>query len=404
MVTINVITSENKIRGVVSGTPFEVPFTNENLEDLNAFKDSIESIFPLQTKEDKESLKELIDQFHKSVKEMNSNDVPLQSKDFPEFVVDSRGRYRLQHNGVISSLIVPEEIMDDIRASKDKGLSYEPIIKFLVRLYRNPNMRNKDREAAQKFFNEVCSYVTQTFVSPSLKVKYEEEYGYTPEKAEEFATVRQTPYTAEGLIVTKKVVKPVKEEYVLDEDGNTVSKPLYKTTSVDPVTGEPTDNNEPIFSEDWKFLPEVMGTRGDAFHCGSRGLGHIIVIGEETRLDDWSQVDCDPNNSCVKGLHFGNQDYVDSWETPRNVTLNYFIDPAYIGAIPYNDVSGVMRCLRGFPYSIKDREVDNRNLYHSSDYAKKLDSEWEAEKAEAVRLFQMEKEELDKLINEVNAF
>lgn len=101
--------------------------------------------------------------------------------------------------------------------------------------------------------------------------------------------------------------------------------------------------------------------------------------------------------------HCGNQDYIKGFETEESATLNIFVDPAYIGAISLNDVKGVMRVLRNFPHSIKDRETDNKSLYHSSTYAAKLDSDWEEDKKAIIEKFNKKVEEINSEIAELNA-
>lgn len=278
------------------------------------------------------------------------------------------GEYYLVHNSQILMVPIPKVLVLYMKEAEDKNLSTDPIIKFWIRLLRNPNIRKDSKEEVNQFVNDVCIYISQTFVDPVLKQRFLEEEGLSEEKAIEFATVRQTPITKEGLICTKKVVTP-----------------LYNKFS---LTRELVESGEPItfgkYNEDWVFEPVVMGKGGDAFYCGS-SLGHELIVGQEVYHTSWDKINCNRNASCVKGLHTGNQDYINGWENDNNVTLNMLVCPSQIGAIPVTSwcggfEAGMMRVKSYFPVSIKNREDSNRNLYHSSTYAAKKDEEWEEEK------------------------
>lgn len=303
------------------------------------------------------------------------------------------GTYHLTVNGKVSSVPMPTTLAEQLLEAAEKNLPVEPIIKFWTRLLRNPNI--KDRKDADRWANSVVEYVSRTFVSPSLYDKYIEA-GYSEEVARKMATVRQTPLTMEGLVCTKKVVTPLFDlsqyKYVLE---NGEKKKVLRdnvSQSINEDTGEVT--TEIQFAEEYKFQPYVMGTGGDAFHLGTGGpLGHVIQVGKEMHLTDWKQVNCDFNSSCVKGIHTGNQDYIDGYENDHNMTLNCFVDPAEIGAVACGD--DVLRVKSLFPHSIKDRENDNRNMYHSSSYAALKDKQWSEYLKEAVERFEEQKKALE---------
>lgn len=307
---------------------------------------------------------------------------------------EKTGKYYLTSGGKVSSVPLPAKLAEELLEAAEKGLPVDPVVKFWIRLLRNPNIKN--RKDANRWASSVVEYISRTFVSPVLKEKYLKA-GYSEEVATSMATVRQTPLTMEGLVNTKKVVTPLNTEsmykYILDEDGN--KKRVLRDTVESDIDEDTGDISRKLqFAEQWKFQPYIMGTSGDAFFCGSDGkAGHVIRIGQEMWHDSWDKVNCDFNQAGVKGIHTGNQDYINGYEHPDNVTLNCFVDPAMIGAVACGD--DVLRVKALFPHSIKDRETENKNLYHSSKYAAMKDEEWKKLCQEAVERFEAKKKELE---------
>jgi hypothetical protein len=84
--------------------------------------------------------------------------------------------------------------------------------------------------------------------------------------------------------------------------------------------------------------------------------------------------------SCVPGLHFGGLMYINCYSGEIH---NVFVDPMHIGAVP-DDQTGAIRCLQYFVHS--SLVGVNGSIYHSSTYAAKTDEEWEAMRAEAVKV------------------
>lgn len=297
MININIV--KNQICGNYGNVNFSIPYDEKTLKKLT----------DIQTKVSKETemskVKELLESFKKLLVTDTTSLVEDKCKGIK--YNPATEKYYLEHNKKLSSIPIPQTLIDKIHLAIDKGLSPDPIVKFWIRLLRNPNIRNKHH--AVEFTQQVCDYISQTFVSQPLYKEFIEQ-GMSEEKATECATVFQTPLTMEGLINAKKVVRPItdnyKYHYSLDDQGNTVKtlKDSYKDRqTIDSNTGE--INIKPVeFSEDEVFEPWVMGTRGDDFYCGDT-LGHKIIIGQETRLESWNQVNCNPHHSCVKGLKCG---------------------------------------------------------------------------------------------------
>lgn len=386
MLTFNI--AGKNIVGSVNGEPFSTPYQKETWEKMKSANERF------QKAESFDEAEKVFEQF----KALLSGETKASSisKITENLVFDEKkNTYHLTKDGKVSPVAIPSIFVEKIKYAHDNDLPAEPIIKFLVRALRSHVVQNLD--LADIFLKNLGNYVFKTFVDPILFKQFHEDGGYSEEVARELATVPQTPITMEGLLLTKKVVNPMYDRqrfmFIQDEEGN--PKMILRDTvsqTIDEDTGVVT-THDPEYAEDWVFEPAVMRQSGDAFRCGEgkdAPLGHIIRIGQPMWLDSWDQVECSPYRTCSKGLHQGNQDYINHWENDQNVTLNMIVGPEDVGAVV--DSEDVLRTKRGFPESIKNRNIPNRNMYHTSTYAAKLDSEWEEEKAAAVERFQEEYE------------
>ena len=356
MITLSV--SNGTIIGSYGNENFSIKYDPEVYEELEELQEEVEEC------ESMEELQDLYESVRQIVKPSSSSVVLSKT----EHLTEIDGQYYLKYGHMVIEIPMPRYLVNSIKEAIDKDLTIEPYIKFWIRLLRNPSIDFRDIEKSIQFIESVCAYISQTFVDPKLFDYHVNEMGLSADKARILSTVRQTPLTMEGLICTKKVV---------DE------KSISFDSEIDYIRHSL--GYESVYSESKTFKPVVMGDRGDSFYCGSI-LGHEIKVGEPIYLDSWDKVDCNPERECVKGLHTGNQDYIDTWEREDNYTLNVFVCPSQIGVVPssswmkYGSERGVMRVKSYFPHSIKDREEANKNLYHSSTYAKKLDEEWQEEK------------------------
>lgn len=383
MISFNV--SEETITGSVGDNVFSCPYTPEK---YNAMKDLYAQFQQATSMED---AKDIMLKFEE-LTHYSLNDMAVTKSD-QIFFNEQTGTYHLNLGGLAHPVPMPQNLVDYILESSEKGIPVDPVIKFWMRLLRNPNIRKDNPKEVARFTSSVVDYVTRKFVSPTLKESLLKE-GFSEEVAIERATVRQTPLTMEGLVSTKKVVEPLWDrmrwKYIPDGEGGVKRVPRDGVQQVNEDTGKIT-YTDPAVAEDFVFQPWVMKDRYDPFTCGDEGLGHIIKVGKEMALQNWDQVNCDPDAVHVKGLHTGNQDYIRGYETDQSITLNCFVDPAEIGTVAAYD--SVLRVKSMFPYSIKDRSVDNKNLYHSSTYAAQKDAEWDAVKAELVKEYTESQEE-----------
>ncbi len=390
MITFNIVNNKF-IAGSVNGTSFNVPYTKGLWDQMIEAQKEFEAASTMA------EAKAVFGKFEGLLKPTST--AAAISQITPEIVYNEKtSSYHLHFDNKTSPIPLPKAFVDRIKLAHEKQLPVTPLIKFIIRALRNPNVTSGVKAA--EFLDRLCGYVFETFVSPNLKAQYIKE-GYSDEVATQMATVPQTPITQEGLLSTKKVVTPLYDrqryKFIQDEEGN--PKKVLRdevTKTVDENTGKVTIS-DPTHAEDWVFEPKIMGKSGDAFYSGDEKdapLGHEIRIGKEVRLPDWSKVNCNNNQSCVPGLHTGNFNYINHFETEDSVTIDMFVDPANIGAIPYYDAPGVLRCLAMFPYGIKSRKIENRNLYHSSKYAALNDTRWAEYKKEVMAKYDEELEAL----------
>tara|TARA_R110002073_G_scaffold82643_4_gene197336 strand:- start:1933 stop:2985 length:1053 start_codon:yes stop_codon:yes gene_type:complete len=281
----------------------------------------------------------------------------------------------LKQGETVSSVPLPDELVDRIYESMDTGADFMPLVKLWIRWLRNPLLKTKDyKDFSERFFD----FVNMKYVHPVKKKELMEEHGLTDEVATERATMYQIKITAEGLLNGYKVSREVMHKYDA-ETGE--EKPRYtRTFNVD--TGEIDSEGLPEFIEDRLFEPSIMGNRGDAFYCeGANGFAtpqHFIKVGCTHRLESMEQVDTNDTRSCVPGLHVGGLYYI-AWYGGE--IHNVFVDPMHIGAIP-DSSDGAIRCMQYFVHS--SLTGVNGSMYHSSTYANETDEEWEKMRAEAI--------------------
>ena len=269
----------------------------------------------------------------------------------------------------ISNIPMPQSLVDRIMDSIDKDIDFLPVIKLWTRFLRNPLLKEKGVDFANRF----SDFVNMRYVHPANKAVYLEK-GLAEDVATELATVYQIKITNEGLLNGYKVSKELLHSFDI-ETGEKVDR--YKRTfNVD--TGEIESEGLPQYIEDRVFEPAVMGNRGDAFYCGDN-KGHHIKVGQTHSLESWDQVNTNDDQVCVPGLHIGGLRYI-AWYAGE--IHNVFVDPMHIGAIPDSE-DGAIRCLEYFVHS--SLAGVNGSMYHSSTYASMTDAQWGTLRLEIMR-------------------
>lgn len=402
MLTYNVV--GNNIVGSINGDDFSTPYTKDKWAKLTEAQSNFAKANSL------EDAKNILKDVQPMV--MKASKVVLE--DFSDFLVYNKKfkTYHLRKDDKVSPIPLPENLVDKMKYVVDNELPVDPLVKFSIRALRNPNVYNGSTSDAAYFLHRATDYAFQTFVSPNLMKKFHEEEGLSKEVAQEMSRVPQTPISMEGLMLTKKVVRPLYDKmryrYELDEDGNPKKVLRDKgAKQIDPDTGK-VSWKDPDFAEDLIMEPYVMRQRGDEFWSGvpnqeGSSKGHIIRIGKIMMLESWDQVNMNPNATCVKGLHTGNYDYIHGFEHSESLTLECLVDPYHIGTIPFYDINGVMRVKQMQPNAVKDRSIDNKNVYMSSEYAKLTQSQWETDTEEVIEKLDGEVAEIKKAIEEKKA-
>ncbi len=360
----------DSLTGSINGKPFGIAFSRTKYEKLLELQESVEkakTVEEAQVLLDQASVlvtadfQELIDHFTPFLK-LNKEKVT----------------YHLCIGDKVSPVALPSSIVKRIEESVSKNIDITPLVKGAMRMLRNPKL---SPEKLRRFGR----YVNMIYVNDEFMMKLIND-GISAEVAKERATTFQTPFTREGLLSTYKVSAEITTKFVKDEsvDGGVKSVERFDF-EVDEFTGLKT-YKKPKYAEDLVFQPAVMGTRGDAFACeslisGDVSMGHIIKVGHLHYLTDWSQVNCNDNQSCVPGLHVGGLDYIRGFQNANTITHDVFIDPMDIGAIP-DDSTGAIRVKRYFVH--RSFAGVNKNIYHSSKFAAITDAEFKEQVKQAV--------------------
>lgn len=358
MILVNRI--DDQITGSYNGKPFGVTFTQQKYDTMKAWEAEAakaESMDDLQT---------ILEEFelltHEDYKELVEHSKGGQYL----FVNPHTGKIYLAINGKASDKELPKSFVDRIIQSVEKNIDVLPLVKCWTRFLKNPFY---SADKAKRFAN----YINTTFTNNILVEELMEKKGLSKEVATKKATTYDVSITQEGLLCTYKVSIEILKMYVKDEDATdgVKQKDMYDY-EVDPITGLKT-YKEPTKVEDRYYKPAVMGDGGDAFFCGDKE-GHIIRVGKIHYLKDWSMVNTNDSTSCVKGLHCGGLRYIQHFQGPGTVTHQTFVDPMHIGAIT-DDGTGALRVKQYFTYASFAGVTGG--IYHSSEYAKLTDAEYE---------------------------
>tara|TARA_R110002167_G_scaffold96569_2_gene255676 strand:- start:1048 stop:2217 length:1170 start_codon:yes stop_codon:yes gene_type:complete len=388
MITINVI--ENKICGSYGETPFTVDYSKELYESMLALVTASETVDSV------EEYNSILEAFAPLCVVDYTKTIETQCEYI--HVNKGTGEFFLKHNGVVSTIPMPQALVDRIFDSIDKELDFIPLVKMWTRWLRNPILRRKMKQGwGQDFCTRFFNFVNMQYVHPKHRDDLMENHGLSEEAATKRATMYQMKITHEGLLNGYKVSREILHKFN-PETGEQEDR--YKRTfNID--TGEIEGEGLPEHVEDRLFEPAMMGSSGDAFYCegpnGYANPGHFIKVGCTHRLDDWSKVNVNDTTSCVKGLHVGGLIYINCYSGEIH---NIFVDPMHIGAVP-DDTDGAIRCKQYFVHS--SLVGVNGSIYHSSSYAAMTDAEWDNMRAKAVEEKSDTKVQCDKEVAELNA-
>jgi len=371
MITVN--SNSKTISGNYGKESFSVPFNKEllaKMQELETAAENAANVAELQKIE--EAFKAL------TVVDVNA----LLETKVKNVYKSVEGNYYLKTGTVVSSVPMPEALVQRLEDSIDNGIDATPLIKFYTRFLRNPKLRKLNKDQQLAFSSKVFNYVNLPYLNEELYTKLLEE-GYTSDVAKGMATVPQVQITKEGLLRTFKVSNELTKRYSLDKDGNKVETDVYDGgKEIDPITGLITSVKKEITNEERVFEPAIMAKRGDAFMCGDK-LGHIIKVGFAHSIT-WDQIDTNDNTSCVEGLHVGGLSYIKGYQHQGTCTHNILVDPMNIGAVPC-DYNGAIRCVEYFV--LDEFNGVNGSIYHSSSYGAQTDKVWEDMRADIIKQF-----------------
>jgi len=394
---INVNVNENLISGSYGKEQFVVRYTKERYDEMIRLKLAADIAPSL------EDLKKIYSDFEVLTKESTSEMVETKCS---YLVQDSTTEeFFLIHEGVVSSIPIPQVLVDRILESAEKGIDFIPIVKVWIRWLRNPVLRGTNKQNRRRISDLFATYISAMFVNEEKVAQLMNEKGLSEEVAIRLSSVNDVSVTQEGLLCTHKVVDEITTKFALDEKGEVIKVDRYKKV-LDEDTGL-LKSELPLTNEERLFEPCVMHQSGDAYHVeGVNGFPdkvHFVRVGCVHRLPDWSYVNANPDVSCVPGLHTGSLSYVKGYQHCGTETLDVLIDPMHIGATSNGD--NALRVLQYFVHGAWTGT--NGSIYHSSTYAAKTDEEWTKIRKEVVEFFAKERQEIieeqDQEITEINA-
>lgn len=373
MIHINVI--NHLISGSYGNTPFSRSYEKDIYDQMVALSAAADAATSV------EEYNKILSEFSLLTTE-DLNEKLLVDSSFPGVILyaDALNRHFVKFDdGSIIDIPVPQSLVDRIYQAASMGADVTPMFKLWMRWCRNPILRKKRKDGkGDDFSKRFFEFIDMKYVHPQLKLELMEDHGLSEELAEERATMYQVKITKEGLVNAFKVSKEVLHKY--DTETGEVM-PRYQRT-FNPDTGEIDSEGLPEFVEDRLFEPSVMGNGGDAFYCeGANGYAeptHFIKVGCTHRLPSWDMVDTRDERACVPGLHVGGLKYI-AWYSGE--IHNVFVDPMHVGAVPDSN-DGAIRCLQYFVHS--SLAGVNGSMYHSSEYAKLTDDQWEEMKEEII--------------------
>lgn len=378
LLTVNKV--NETISGVIDNSKYSLPFNEEAYKLLLGF----EKVFSeAKTIEEAKAILEEA----KKVTERKSSDLITQACPYLK-LDDKTGLFYLTQGGKTSRIPLPKVLADRIIESFEKQIPFEPLVKAWIWFLRNPNF---SVSKAENFAN----YLTTTVVDKEDAKKFVEEDGYSAEKANELATYNDVSITTNGLLSTYKYAK-IKYTKFDSATGDVVDR--YSVT-YDEETGEATVNL-PTNAEDYYLIPPIKGESGDAFYAGEE-LGHRIKVGSVHNLPDWSFVNTDDRQSCVKGLHLGGLRYIAGYGGQDRLLLNCLVNPMHIGAFDH-DGRGAIRVLEYFVHSANF--APNKELYRESSYLARTEAQWADMRAEAIEKSEAAIAKLKEYQDEINAF
>jgi len=252
---------------------------------------------------------------------------------------------------------MPEELVVRIQAHVEQGLSVQPLVNFWKLLLLNPS--TEVREDLFKFMSQYDFPITDSgyFIGYRAAKRTDKTYaahtGWVPQKYVELKATGENPadYTAmidpdggEFVAVKTDVVTNDGGSFIAPENVLGNLQEMFESQ----ITGV---TDAPEFTDHWSGTTSVR-------------LGGTVSM-------DRASVDCDPSNTCSRGLHIGAPGYVQNFGSgPDNVHLACLVNPMNVCAIPADYSYMKMRVCEYYAYGIVDLSngLEIRTPYFETDY------------------------------------
>jgi hypothetical protein len=403
MITINVI-KVNEIE-YLSGKIGKNPYSSKLTPELKSFLVSASKNYN-NSKTSKEAASVLTTAFEfvKDLRDVDSNSL-VETLKGNLIYNEKTNAYHIVSNKVASVKPVHTFFINKMIEANDKELSCKPWLIFWVRLMRNKLYANSNSKVEQ-----LITYLKTQYVDEENKARLIEKEGYSDQIAKNLSTFDQISITEQGILAAFKYVELLNTKFIVvkNEAGEQVIEEVDRYTKVlevDEVTGEiiKDELDLPKEAEDFLFQPPIMRRTGDSFSCKdindtneTPALGHVIKIGRIHELSKgFKQVNTNDDMSGVKGLHVGGYYYVQNFGKKTSFLVDCLVAPEDIGAVcDLYSSDGALRCRR---YMVTGGHFAvSKGMYHPSDYASLLDSEWETIKKEVISNLNSQIEEVNK--------
>lgn len=268
---------------------------------------------------------------------------------------------------------MPEELVVRIQSHVEQGLSVQPLVNFWKLLMLNPDP--VARESTFKFMSEYDFPITDSgyFIGYRAVKQTDKTYdavtGWVPQKYVELKATGENPadYTAMKDPDGGEFVA-VKTDVITNDNGGFIAPENVLGNLEEMFTNQTTGVTDAPEYTDW--------------HSGTTS----VRLGGTVSMDRAS-VDCDPANTCSRGLHIGAPGYVKGFGGSDSVFLACLVNPMNICAIPADYSYQKMRVCEYYAYGIVDlnNDMEIRTPYFELDYKtfeeRELDKQLEEHKA-----------------------
>ena len=268
---------------------------------------------------------------------------------------------------------MPEELVVRIQSHVEQGLSVQPLVNFWKLLMLNPDP--VARESTFKFMSEYDFPITDSgyFIGyrsvRRTNKTYDAVTGWVPQKYVELKATGENPadYTAMKDPDGGEFVA-VKTDVITNDNGGFIAPENVLGNLEEMFTNQTTGVTDAPEYTDW--------------HSGTTS----VRLGGTVSMDRAS-VDCNPANTCSRGLHIGAPGYVKGFGGSDSVFLACLVNPMNICAIPADYSYQKMRVCEYYAYGIVDlnNDMEIRTPYFELDYKtfeeRELDKQLEEHKA-----------------------